>query len=295
MARGEPRVRIAFGDEGDPRVRAACATLAAGGLVQPVLVLPEAGRSVPTGVVAAVPGPDDPADPLAFLAGYVASGGAEAGIAGALSTSAEVIRAGIRGVGATGLVVGCFSVAHQGRRTTYADCSVIPEPSPEQLAEIGASAADHHRGTTGEEPRVALLSFSTRGSASHPAVDRVRTAAELLSRRRPDLLVEGEMQFDVAVDPAVAARKLPGSAVAGRGNVLVFPSLDAANIAYKTAERLGGARAIGCFVLHLAKPWVDLSRGCSERDIVDAALMVRHSVLAARTADRPATAGLATG
>jgi phosphate acetyltransferase len=289
-------VPIAFGDAGDTRVLAAVAELAVGGLVQPVLVLPAADHAgVPEGVLTVQPGPDDGTDLLAFLARYVAQGRAAGGVAGSLSTSAAVIRAGLRGLGAKGVVVGSFLMERAGRRTTFADCSVVPEPTSDQLAQIAAAAADHHRLTTGEQPRVALLSFSTHGSASHPAVDRVRVVTEVLARRRPDLLVEGEVQLDVALDASVAARKLPSSAVAGDANVLVFPSLDAGNIAYKLAERWGGARALGSFVLNLQHPWVDLSRGCSQADIVDTALLLRQEVLARAAMAGSSTEPLGTG
>jgi predicted methyltransferase MtxX (methanogen marker protein 4) len=230
------------------------------------------------------PGADDETDLLAFLARYVAQGHAAAGVAGSLSTSAAVIRAGLRGLGANGLVVGSFLMERAGRRTTFADCSGVPEPDPDGLAQIAAAAVDHPS-FTGEQQRLALLSFSTHGSARHPTVDRVRVATELLARRRPDLLVEGEVQLDVALDAAAVARKLPSSAVAGEANVLVFPTLDAGNISHKLAECWGGARALGSFVLNLQHPWVDLSRGCSQADTVDTALLFRQEVLA-RAAER---------
>jgi phosphate acetyltransferase len=154
---------------------------------------------------------------------------------------------------------------------TYADPAVVPDPNAEQLATIAIAGADAHRGMLGEEPRVAMLSYTTHGSASHAAVDKVPDAVKNLRDRRPDIAVDGEFQFDVAVDAAVAARKCPGSTVAGSANVFVFPNLDAGNIAYKITERLAGARAIGSFVLGLRRPWVDLSRGCSVDDIVAAA------------------------
>ncbi len=274
-------VRLAFGDVGDERVLAAVTELAAGGLVQPVLIqASEAAMSLPDGVLTARPSPDNQDDLLTFLAHYVAQGRAAAGIAGSLSASAAVIRAGLHGLGTEGLVAGTFLMQRAGRRTTFADCSVVPEPDADELTQIAAAAADHHRLITGEQPRVALLSFSTHGSARHATVDRVRIATELLAHRRPDLLVEGELQLDVALDVSVARRKLPSSRVAGNANVLVFPSLDAGNIAYKLAERWGSARALGSFVLNLRHPWVDLSRGCSSEDIVDTALLLRHEVLA---------------
>ena len=161
---------------------------------------------------------------------------------------------------------------------TYADPAVVPDPNVDQLASIAIEAADAHRRLVGDEPRVAMLSFSTLGSASHPHVDKVRDAVKVVRDRRPDILVDGEFQFDVAIDAAVAARKCPDSPVAGNANVFVFPDLDAGNIAYTITERLAGARAVGSFVLGLRRPWVDLSRGCSSDDIVAAALAAARLV-----------------
>nr|MCW2728685.1 pta [Aeromicrobium sp.] len=258
---------VAFGDTSDPRVREAVAAVAADGLIRPLFVLGAGDPAAPSGVESVAAEPGESA--LAGLARVVAHGAADAGVAGSLSSSAAVIRAGISGLRRRGLVCGSFLMDVGGVRTSYADCSVVPDPTDEQLAEIAMAAADHHRACTGDEPRVGMLSFSTAGSAHHPAVVKVRRATEILRSRRPDLAVEGEIQFDVAVDVAVGTRKLPGSLVAGRANVLVFPSLDAGNIAYKVAERVGGARALGSFVLNLSKPWVDLSRGCSTRDLAE--------------------------
>jgi phosphate acetyltransferase len=213
-------------------------------------------------------------DPLMFAAVYVRLGGADAGIAGSLSTSASVVRSGIFGLGVArhgGLASGCFLMQGDDDLLTFADCSVVPDPTAEQLAEIAALAGDIHRLVTGEAARVALLSFSTNGSASHPRVDKVRTALQLARTRRPDLEIDGEMQFDVAVMPHVAAQKYPESTVGGRANVFVFPDLDAGNIGYKMAERLGGRRAIGSIVMGLQRPWIDLSRGCATDDIIDTA------------------------
>src|SRR2546423_10040513 len=151
---------------------------------------------------------------------------------------------------------------------TYADASVSPQPTAAQLAEIAIAAADCHRRVTGEEPRVAMLSFSSYGSAQHPDVDKVRQALALVREQAPDLCIDGEMQFDAAIDPEIGQRKAPGSPVAGYANVMVFPDLDAGNTGYKITERLGGFKAIGSFVLRLAKPWVDLSSGCSSQDVM---------------------------
>ena len=137
---------------------------------------------------------------------------------------------------------------------TFADCAVVPDPTAAQICGIASSAARLHAAATDEEPRVALLSFSTNGSAEHPKATKMREALRLLRQTHPQLLADGEMQLDVALSPDVARRKFPQSLVAGHANVLIFPDLDSANIGYKLAERLAGARATGCFVLGLGGP-----------------------------------------
>lgn len=262
-------IRIGLGDAHDPRVLEAAGRLAVGRHVEPVLVaspLLQHRFSVPSDLEVVV-APDDVSD-LEHLAALVACGSLAAGAAGSLTTSAGVLRAGISRLRGGGLVSACFAIGDPTGWVTYADCAVVPDPDASQLAQIAAAAADHHQATFGQEARVAMLSFSTGGSAAHPRVTHVQEATRLMREARPDLVVDGELQFDVAVDPAVAARKAPNSRVAGTANVLVFPSLEAANIAYKVAERVGGATALGSFVLGLARPWVDLSRGCSVDDIV---------------------------
>jgi phosphate acetyltransferase len=277
-------VRIGLADAHDPRVAEAAARVAATGTAVPVLV-GGSGVDLPTGAERSVP--EEGVSDVDHLAGLVAEGRVAAGVGGSLTASAEVVRAGIRRLRGAGprLVSGCFAIGRSGAWTTYADCVVVPSPDAAQLAEIAASAADHHRRTFGEEARVAMLSFSTAGSASHPRVRLVQEATQLLRESRPDLLVDGEVQFDVAVDPAVAARKAPSSHVAGAANVLVFPSLEAANIAYKVAERVGGATALGSFVLGLDRPWVDLSRGCSTDDIVATISLLARAAAAERAPD----------
>jgi phosphate acetyltransferase len=151
----------------------------------------------------------------------------------------------------------------------YADCVVVPCPTAEELAQIAVSAADTARVLCGiEEPRVAMLSFSTKGSAKHELVDKVREAVGIAHRLAPDLLLDGEMQLDAALVPAVGMSKAPGSPVAGRANVLIFPDLQAGNIGYKITQRIGGAE---CYAVlqGLASPCNDLSRGCSVQDIVN--------------------------
>jgi phosphate acetyltransferase len=212
--------------------------------------------------------------PLFFGAMMVREGTAHGSVAGSLSTTGDVLRAGLQVLGlADGITVvsSFFLMLLKDRVLSFADCAVVPEPTPEQLADIGISTADNHKRLTGEVPRVAMLSFSTKGSASHPMVEKVQQATSIFKTKRPDLTVDGEMQVDAAIVPKVAQSKAPGSPIAGNANVLIFPNLDAGNIAYKIAQRLAGAEAIGPVVQGLRKPAFDLSRGCSVSDIVNVA------------------------
>jgi phosphate acetyltransferase len=209
--------------------------------------------------------------PLWFGAMMVRSGKAHGSVAGALSTTSDVLKAGLQVVGLAenvSLASSYFLMAIGGRVYSFADCGVVPDPSAPQLAEIAVLTADNHRRLTGEEPYVAMLSFSTLGSASHARVEKVRQATALVRVKRPDITVDGELQVDAALDPGVAGRKAPGSSVAGRANVLIFPDLDSGNIGYKIAQRMGGAEAIGPIVQGLERPCFDLSRGCTAGDII---------------------------
>lgn len=265
--------KIVLPEAEDPRIIEAAKQLIAEDKVHPVLIGNEADIKEQLGSGDyTVFAPHGEQSPLQYGASLVADGTADGIVAGALHTTSEVLRAYFKIIGTDASVsraTSCFLMEKDEKRYIFADCGMNIDPTAEMLAESAYLSSTFAR-RVGIDPRIAFLSFSTKGSAAHESVSKVTDAVAIARERYPDLVLDGELQVDAALVPEVAAKKAPDSPLQGDATVLIFPDLNAGNIAYKIAERLGGFSATGPLILGLKKPAHDLSRGCSVKDIVSA-------------------------